>query len=433
MTAFSSGSVLIHKLSDGVRVAGKLALLSRSQWWPANKVEDWQQRQLTAILNHAVSCIPYYVELNLELGNLKGAAALNRFPLLTKDIIQAQGLRMRDPAIDPDGLHFSTTSGSSGQPTTTWFDRDAWLLCKYALKIRRTLQGGSLLGERLMIFGEPAPGVRSPPPEVQNLWAYRALRLSVFLPVDEQFSMMISFAPTIIYGAPSALKELCDYANERQLPLPTVRTVFLSSELITSQLRAQLTHDLNCRVIGVYGSTEFKEVAWQCGAGRYHLNFESVYVENLASDRPDSEPRIVLTTLVNRAMPLIRFDIGDYARIGSDPCECGRESPWLAYIAGRQVEYLQLADGRRISPYLLTTHIETLPGLRQYQVVQHENGSIELRVIFLGGNAGHDDDIRELGRILDSLVGPETRSSVTPVEVIQRTAAGKHQVVMREN
>ena len=117
-------------------------------------------------------------------------------------------------------------------------------------------------------------------------------------------------------------------------------------------------------------STEFKEIAHECAYGRYHINFESVYVETEAED-DQTTPRLLVTSLVNKAMPLIRFDIGDYAKLGHDACACGRESPYLIDIAGREAEFLQLADGRRLSPYLLTTAVETAPGLVKYQFVQH--------------------------------------------------------------
>lgn len=423
---------ILRSLSDGLGIASRLVFLNRSQWWQAARIAKWQERRLLETLHHAVTRVPYYKDLLAGSHAPADPLALAQFPLLTKDIIQSQGSRLRDPTFDPETLHVSSTSGSSGQPTATWFDHDSWLLCKYALKIRRTLLAGRGVGERLMVFGEDGTSPQSWAPKVRNHVLYRELRLSVFLAMEEQYSALCEFLPTIIYGAPSALKALCDHANEQGLPLPRVRAVFLSSELLTEKLRAQLENELHCRVIGVYGSTEFKEVAWQCPAGRYHLNFESVYVESLPSEIPDSEPRIVLTTLVNRAMPLIRFDIGDYARLGREACRCGRESPWLAHIAGRRVEYLELADGRRISPYLLTTHIEKVPGVRQYQIVQRGGGLLELRVVSL---RGYDPATlaAALAPVVAGLAGTANTVRVTPVSEIPRTAAGKHRIVVRED
>jgi phenylacetate-CoA ligase len=236
----------------------------------------------------------------------------------------------------------------------------------------------------------------------------------------------------MIYGAPSVLKALCDYAVERHLTLPAVRSVFLSSEFISTSVRAQIEGTFSGRVIGVYGSTEFKEIAWQCAYGHYHINFESVYLEPGSNANRQNE-ELLVTTLVNRAMPLIRFDIGDYASIKDELCACGRQSPYLDVILGRRVEYLELRDGRRISPYLLTTNIESLPGLRQYQIVQRSDRSVELRVAFRVDSSMSSESVSMLQRIISGIVGPETPVEVTRVESIPRSSSGKHMIVIHED
>ena len=59
--------------------------------------------------------------------------------------------------------------------------------------------------------------------------------------------------------------------------------------------------------------------------------------------------RVVLTDLHNFTMPLIRYEIGDYAEVGP-PCACGRGLPVLARILGRSRNMLTLPAGDRIWP-----------------------------------------------------------------------------------
>ena len=59
----------------------------------------------------------------------------------------------------------------------------------------------------------------------------------------------------------------------------------------------------------VYGSTEAKEIAWECPAGvGYHINADWLLVETVpASDGLGATVgRILVTSLYNRAMPLFR-------------------------------------------------------------------------------------------------------------------------------
>jgi phenylacetate-CoA ligase len=347
--------------SDMFLVATNLLSLLRSEKWARETIHAYQRRMLVRQLRYAATAVPYYSELGINPATIEDAEALARFPKLTKAIIQTEHQNLCNPAIMSGRIHESLTSGSSGEPTTTFFDARSWLLCKYALKIRRTFVAGTPWRQRLLIFDETShtDGTIAAPVS-RNFLFFRQIRLSVFTPMEEQWAALMQLRPTAIYGSPSGVRELCDYAAKNGLKIPDVPTVFLASELITDSLRKRIEQQFSGRVVGIYGSTEFKEIAHQCEYGRYHINFESVYIES-ESEGDQTFQRLLITSLVNKAMPLIRFDIGDYAILGHDSCSCGRESPYLTDIVGRETEFLQLADGRRLSPYLLTTAIESTP------------------------------------------------------------------------
>jgi phenylacetate-CoA ligase len=185
-------------------------------------------------------------------------------------------------------------------------------------------------------------------------------------------------------------------------------------------LRRRLQERLQARVCDVYGCTEFKEIAWQCAAGSYHVNHESVWIE-CEPPAQDGEPGdLLLTTLINRAAPLVRYRVGDLGRLQWIRCGCGREGPALSDLAGREVEILQLTDGRRISPYLLTTAIEDVPGADR----------LELRFVALEGRpVDRGLIVARLARLLgDSL---EVRARQVPE--IPRTPGGKRKVFVRES
>lgn len=171
----------------------------------------------------------------------------------------------------------------------------------------------------------------------------------------------------------------------------------------------------------------------QCRYGRYHVNFESVYIEPHRSedDNADATPALLITSLVNRAMPLLRFKIGDHVRVGKGDCPCGRHSPYLTDIAGRQTEYLELTNVRRLSPYQMTLAVETCPEVRKYQLVQQGPDWVEVQLILREGWSLQ----AVLQRVTDELrriVGRDIRITAQVVEHIERTRAGKHQIVRKE-
>ena len=68
-----------------------------------------------------------------------------------------------------------------------------------------------------------------------------------------------------------------------------------------------------------------------------------------------------MTSLANRAMPLIRYEIGDTGELLAERCPCGRGLPLMRPTWGRSADYLALVDGTVITPYDMTCAIEHLP------------------------------------------------------------------------
>jgi phenylacetate-CoA ligase len=200
-----------------------------------------------------------------------------------------------------------------------------------------------------------------------------------------------------------------------------------SSEVLTPAARQRIEAAFGGRVFDVYGSTEFKEVAWQCRAGRYHLNFESVYV---ALRPPGRTAPLIISTISNRAMPLIRFDVGDTAMFAAGPCPCGRESPCLEQIGGREGDMIDLPSGRRLSPYLLTTAIESHDLVRTYRIVQTSDGAFRVDLAVAGGQPPLDWQER-LCAELRRIVAEPAHFTLRFVDAINRSPGGKRSVFVR--
>ena len=89
---------------------------------------------------------------------------------------------------------------------------------------------------------------------------------------------------------------------------------------------------------------------------------------------------MVLTDLHNFAMPLVRYEIGDYAEAGG-PCPCGRGLPVLRRIIGRVRNMLVTASGDRLWPYFGARHILDVAPILQQQFVQKDYDLIEARFV----------------------------------------------------
>lgn len=413
------------KALDVARCGQQLLWLLRTRRWRRERIRAYQRAALAATLEHAVRTVPHYRDLGLVASGADPEAALRALPILTKRDVQLAANRLLCAELDPRSLHRSRSSGSTGEPTTTYFDRDAWLLTKYALKLRRILLDLGRPPYRVLVVGEDdAESVRVPSRHALAA----AMRLSIRSGVDAHLDAIARFHPSALYGTPSWLQELAHRAHAARASLPRVRIAWTSSEVLTPRARAEIESAFGCAVRDVYGSTEFKELAVECRYGRRHLNFESAYVEVLPAAHGEGGA-LLITSLVNRAMPLIRYRVGDVGELIEGTCECGNAAPWLERIGGREVDLLELPGGGVLSPYALSTLMETHAEIARYRFVLHAPDGLE--VLYQTKRDDSVVDVERMQRDLEQALRQSLSVVLRRVDRFERTPAGKHAVLIR--
>jgi phenylacetate-CoA ligase len=184
----------------------------------------------------------------------------------------------------------------------------------------------------------------------------------------------------------------------------------------------------------MYSANELGYLALQCPEHEhYHVQAEGVLLEVLGEDnRPCATGeigRVVVTSLHNFAMPLLRYDIGDYAEAGP-PCPCGRGLPVLSRIVGRTRNMLTLASGERYWPnFGLRGLTDELPIL-QHQIVQKAFDRIEARLVTERGLT-----VEEEGRLRAQLLSrlpAGFRADIVYCEAIARGEGGKFEDFVSE-
>jgi len=229
-----------------------------------------------------------------------------------------------------------------------------------------------------------------------------------------------------MYGFPSYFTILSDRKTSRINP----SIIFTSSEILEIQTRRKIESSFNAKVLDIYGCTEVKEISWECSRGNgYHINSDSLLVEFLKKGEPtlDDDASIVVTSLYNYGMPLIRYELGDTGTLLQKTCPCGRGLPLMTPALGRSVDYFILPDNSMTSPYALTCAIEYIEGMKQYQIVQEEKDLVVVNVVpddqFTKKS---EQSIRsDLKRVL-----PGVRVFVNQVKEIAREKSGKYRIVI---
>jgi phenylacetate-CoA ligase len=172
-----------------------------------------------------------------------------------------------------------------------------------------------------------------------------------------------------------------DAAGSRVANLRQVSTM---GETLSADVRATCQRLLGVPIVDMYSSQEIGYIALQCPTSeRYHVQSEVAYVEVVdahgARCQPGQIGRVVVTPLHNFAMPLVRYEVGDFAEVGG-PCECGRGLPVLNRIMGRQRNMITLPSGETFWPTFAAAwkHVDAI---RQIQLVQTAADKIRARIV----------------------------------------------------
>ena len=311
----------------------------------------------------------------------------------------------------------SSSSGSTGEPFRVYYDPRAWATLKILVKLRARRACGTRFTDRVALLDAVPPAHAPPSP------AARVARISILQPVATVAAELAAFGPDTVYGLPSALLEAAEQLAARGARL-RVRRVFTSGELLRPAVRDAIADAFGARVFDIYGSSETKEIAWECRNGGMHVNADVVRLEVLddaSRPVPDGvEGNLVATLLVNRAMPLLRYRTGDRGSLLAERCGCGHAFPLLGVVTGRRADVLVLPGGRRVSPYALTCAMERVGDVLRYQVTQLEPARLRVRAILDPGA----DRTRIAGRIRAVLRGEVAHFLETDVEFVDRLPTG---------
>ncbi|HEY7635458.1 MAG TPA: hypothetical protein VH763_07945 [Gemmatimonadales bacterium] len=321
----------------------------------------------------------------------------------------------------------SSSSGSTGEPFRVYYDARAWATLKHLVKLRARRACGMRLTDRVALLDAiPLDGAA---PDLNP--KRRVARISALQPAAAVAAQLAQFAPDVIYGLPSALREVAAAFQARGENF-TARLLFTSGELLQPMVREELAKTFSARVFDVYGSSETKEIAWECPAGGMHVNADVVRIEIL-SDAGRVQPfgvegQIVATLLVNQAMPLLRYRVGDRGSLLPDPCPCGRSLPRFGVVTGRQADVLVLAGGQRVSPYSVTCALENVGDLVRYQVTQIDPARVRVRAI-VGSESNRDQVADRVQSMLRTHVASFLEAEVEFVDRLPTGPRAKFRVV----
>jgi len=409
--------------------------LAQSEWWPASRLVAASQRQLGVLLRHARDTVPAYAEClaGLSLDDTDSAAAgWPDVPLLRRAQVQALGDDLHSRAVPADHGQVIEyhTSGSTGRPLRG-VETELSHFFFGALNLREHLWqrrdfGGRFAAIRTNVSQAQLPGWGRAIEAVFRTGP--ALTLPIHTALDTQLDWLLEHDPDYLLTHPSNLRGLLLLAQERGAKPARLKGLGSFGEQLADDLRMLCRQVWDVALADVYSCEEAGYIALQCPQvpEHYHVQAENLLVEVLdAAGRPcapGDSGEVVLTTLHNFAMPLIRYAIGDYAQVGP-PCACGRGLPVLRRIHGRARNLLRLPDGSRHWPSFPAQDWLAIAPVRQFRLRQTAAECIEVDLVTARPlEAAEADGLR---RMLQGRLGHPFQIVLHPVADIPRPAGGK--------
>ena len=166
------------------------------------------------------------------------------------------------------------------------------------------------------------------------------------------------------------------------------------------------------RMYSMYASTEASGIALDCDCGHMHLHNDSRIVEPVDENNnpvPEGEKshKILITSLYERTVPIIRYEVSDKVTIHNTSCKCGNKSPWVE-VEGRSVEppfIFKNTDGEvAVSTFMLFVKTMGLPNVRKIQLILHGYEQLECRVDFIE-NIEEQETFEVIKKILADSLG----------------------------
>jgi phenylacetate-CoA ligase len=420
----SSGfGVAVHELRHlpAVLVAGRRR---------HDQIERRALRGVNRMLEFARARVPYYRD-RPEYGGLPPLASLSdldKLPLLDKPAVLAAGVdRFHAPGLPPRRYRADRTSGSTGRVLVVRHDVDSYGYHGATL-VRRFLSSGYRPWWRIAQI----KGFDRPVRWFQRLRIFPRVVVPAGLPGDELKDRVLAVRPQLIMGYPVMLRALLRELSDAELGRlrRTLRLLMTDSELLTEQVAGQLGAGFGVPVFDEYSAQEVLTVAAQCRAGSMHVDEDRVWLElvdETGRPVPDGETgSVVVTHFRERAMPLVRYLLGDRARLVPGRCGCGRGSRRIRLVDGRTNDFLVLPGGRRVYSALLLGLAQEMPGVAECMVRQDEAGTITVHLVpDRRDEATYCQLVAEFARRFAELVDPTVALRFVRAERVELSTGGK--------
>jgi len=420
--------------------------------WTSERLRDERRVGLRAILAHAKVRSPWHgrrlagVDVErVEEVDLRSLPTMTKDdlmahfdeivtdPHLTRDVVEAHLAGLTADAYLLDEYHACASGGSSGRRGTFVYDFEGWVVTfvsslRFNLRMAADVMGdASRVTPMAMIMADKASHMTSafaqtfPPPDGG------IERLPATLPLERIVARLNAIQPAYLMGYSSMIHQLAHEASAGRLRIAP-RLVGVGSEPVLPEMREAVTRTWGAPLFNGFGSTEGL-MGGSCSAGQgIHLSDDLFVIEAVDARGTPVPPgeraaKILLTSLVNRTQPLVRYELSDEVTVLEGSCPCGSSLLRIGDIQGRLDDCFTYRGGPTVHPLTFRSPLGRDRHVVEYQVRQTARGAHVLVVAQVAV------DTERLAATLRSALAEQgladAEATVTRVDALDRQATGK--------
>ena len=415
--------------------------LKEHQWNTVEENRNLQRKKLFKLIKYTSQNIPYYKRIikehNIEFSEDTIFDDIKKFPILTKDIIRNsfdELYKFRD-----NTYYRNTSGGSTGEPVIFYQDRN-YLEWEIAAKILFNEWAGRKIGEPMVKLwgsmrdvlsnGEGFKGyLKQQLHGVIVLPSYRMKEKDMYRYVQR----INNIKPGLILAYTNGIDELARFIKENCLSIYSPRAIMTSAGVLYPEVRARIEETFRASVFDRYGSREVGDIACNCKISPgLHLIPDIHYVEivdeNGKEVKPGEPGEIIITSLTNYTMPLIRYKIGDRGILSNKDCKCGHGLPLLEKVVGRITGNFKNKLGDYISGGLFFSLFYFIENIKQFQIIQEAIDYISINLVLIDKTKlkDMDKDFKEINQIIRKAMGNDTKIKYNIIDEIKPSPSGKY-------
>jgi phenylacetate-CoA ligase len=246
--------------------------------------------------------------------------------------------------------------------------------------------------------------------------------------MDRIINELAVYKPAVLEANCSFLARLCRYISSKGIEVYQPGAVVFTYEFQSQVHLRQVRRVFKSPVISSYGSTETGYVFMQCEHGKLHQNVKSCRIDFQPLKKEHGGPdiaRILVTTFDNPWYYMLRFDVGDFARLDkTQKCACGRDNGYiLDGIEGRWTNLTLDTKGRLVTLRTLDKAMTAIKDLDEYRLEQPAPGAY--KVFLVSPRPDKDKLGKEASSILKKVYGSNAVIAVEYPPTISPEDSGK--------